>query len=116
MAVAASGAVEYEGAATSDEHRDWLDGILDRCSLYMGAKNEGYLEAIGADAAIMEKVKHYFSGVVMEARRYFEPVDVRVGGGDDDDGSGGSASDGPEDDESRFTTYKVRPLADCAQC
>jgi hypothetical protein len=97
LAIAASGAVEYEGVAITDGHRDWLDGILDRCSLYMGAKNEAYLEAIGADAAIMEKFKHYFSGVVMEARRYFEPIDQRDGDGDD--GSGGSASDGPEDDE-----------------
>ena len=62
LAIAASGAVEYGGVATSDGHRDWLDGILDRCSLYMGAKNEAYLEAIGADAAIMEKFKHYFQG------------------------------------------------------
>ena len=62
LAIAASGAVEYEGVATSDAHRDWLDGILDRCSLYMGTKNDGYLEAIGADAAIIEKVKHYFQG------------------------------------------------------
>ena len=95
LAIAASGAVEYEELATCDEHRDWLDGILDRCPLYMGTQNDGYLEAIGADAAVAKKVKHYFSG--MEARRYFEPVDER--GGDSDDGSGGSASGEPEDDE-----------------
>ena len=41
LAIAASGALEYEGVATSDELRDWLDGILDRCSLYMGAKKRG---------------------------------------------------------------------------
>ena len=55
---------------------------------------------MGADAAIMEKVKHYFSGVVMEARRYFVPFDQQREG-DGDDGWGGSASDEPkpEDDE-----------------
>ena len=30
LAIAASGAVEYEGVTTCGEHRDWLDGILEQ--------------------------------------------------------------------------------------
>ena len=35
LALAASGALEYDGICVNDMHRDWLDSTLDRCLMYM---------------------------------------------------------------------------------
>ncbi|CAK0876657.1 unnamed protein product [Prorocentrum cordatum] len=54
-AVAAFGAMEYEGIAANDAHRDWLDSIVDRCAMYKAGHDEGYAEQLGGDAEFVEK-------------------------------------------------------------
>ena len=80
LAVAASGAMEYEGIACNDAHRDWLYSIVDRCVMYKAGHDEGYAEQLGGDEGFVEKASKYFGGTMMEARRLLEPVDE-----DDDD-------------------------------
>ena len=74
LAVAASGAMEYEGIAGNDAHRDWLDSIVDRCVMYKAGHEEGYAQQLGGDEGFVEKASKYFGGVMMEARRMLEPV------------------------------------------
>ena len=74
LAVAASGAMEYEGIAGNDAHRDWLDSIVDRCVMYKAGHDEGYAEQLGGDEGFVEKASKYFGGTMMEARRLLEPV------------------------------------------
>ena len=69
LAVAASGAMEYEGIAGNDAHRDWLDIITDRCVMYKAGHEEGYAQQLGGDEAFVEKASKYFSGTMLEARR-----------------------------------------------
>ena len=54
MAVAASGAMQYEGLAGNDAHRDWLGSIVDRCVMYA--------EQLGGDAEFVGKASKYFGG------------------------------------------------------
>jgi len=87
LAVAASGAIRYEGVAANDAHRDWLDSIVDRCVMYKAGHVDGYAEQLGGDAEFVEKASKFFGGTMMEARRLLEP-DVGEGGDDDEDGDG----------------------------
>lgn len=87
LAVAASGAIRYEGVAANDAHRDWLDSIVDRCVMYKAGHVDGYAEQLGGDAEFVEKASKFFGGTLMEARRLLEP-DVGEGGDDDEDGDG----------------------------
>ena len=83
LAVAASGAMEYEGIAGNDAHRDWLDSIVDRCVMYKAGHDEGYAEQLGGDEGFVEKASKYFGGTMMEARRLLEPIGDEEGGDDD---------------------------------
>ena len=74
LAIAAAGAMEYEGLAANEVHREWLDSTLDRCVLYVSGKDKKFTENLGGDDALSEKVEKYFTGTMMEARKYFEPV------------------------------------------
>ena len=51
LAVAASGAMQYEGLAGNDAHR-WLGSIVDRCVMYA--------EQLGGDADFVRKARKYF--------------------------------------------------------
>ena len=99
LAVAASGAMRYEGIAANDAHRDWLDSIVDRCIMYKVGHEDGYAEQLGGDEWFVEKASEFFGGTMMEARRLLEP-DVGEGGDDEndgDDGDGDSPVDPPVD-------------------
>ena len=74
LAVAASGAMEYEGIGGNDNHRDWLDSIVDRCVMYKAGHEQGFAEQLGGDEGFVEKASKYFGGTMMEARRLLEPV------------------------------------------
>ena len=54
MAVAASGAMQYEGLAGNDAHR-WLGSIVDRCVTYG--------EQSGGDAEFVGKASKYLGGL-----------------------------------------------------
>ena len=73
LAVAASGAMRYEGIAANDAHRDWLDSIVDRCIMYKAGHVEGHAEQLGGDAWFVEKASEFFGGTMMEARRLLMP-------------------------------------------
>ena len=88
LAVAASGAMTYEGIAVNDAHRDWLDSIVDKCVMYKAGHNQGYAEKLGGDDGFVAKASMYFSGAMMEARRWLE----RVPAEDDEVEGGGSDS------------------------
>ena len=75
LALAASGAIEYEGICGNDVHRDWLDSTLDRCIMYMAGKDNEFLAKMGGDQELMEKAHKYFAGTMMDARRLMLPVE-----------------------------------------
>ena len=76
LAIAAAGAMEYEGVAANELHRGWLDSTLDRCVMYMAGQQKEIAKKLGGDDEFMEKVEKYFAGTMMEARRLLEPVQV----------------------------------------
>ncbi len=49
---AASGAVEYEGIAANEAHRDWLDSILDLGVMHKAGRQTGYAQQLGGDAEL----------------------------------------------------------------
>ena len=75
LAIAAAGSIHYEGIASNDVHRDWLDTTLDRCVMYLAGNKykEAWFAKLGVDEAFIENVAKYFSGTMMEARRWLEP-------------------------------------------
>jgi hypothetical protein len=75
-AIAASGAVEYEGIAANDVHPEWLDPTLAKVPTYLPGKDQGNANELGGDAEFLDKVKKYFSGTMMEARRIMEPAEA----------------------------------------
>ena len=75
LALAASGAMEYEGICANDVHRDWLDSTLDRCIMYMVGQDKALVPKIGGDQELMDKAHKYFAGTMMDARRLMEPVE-----------------------------------------
>ena len=86
LAVAASGAMEYEGIAGNDANRDWLD--------------EGYAEQLGGDEGFVEKASKYFGGTMMEARRLMMPEEERGDDAAGDQGHDGAGDgDGPSSDD-----------------
>eukprot|EP00959_Pyramimonas_sp_CCMP1952_P414849 8691815-Pyramimonas_sp.AAC.1 len=82
LAVAAAGAMECEGVACNDDHRGWLDSIVDRCVMYKAGHGEGRARQLGGDADFVEKANKYFSGTMMEAKRLLTPLVDEVGGGE----------------------------------
>ena len=74
LAVAASGAIEYEGVATNDAHRDWLDSIVDRIVMYKAGHETGFAEQLGGDAEFVEKASKYFGKTMPEAKRLLMPL------------------------------------------
>ena len=75
LAIAASGAMQYEGMAATEEHAAWMDSLLDRCVMYLVGKDEKVCEKLGADAELTAKVTKFFAGSSQEVQRYLEPVD-----------------------------------------
>ena len=74
MAIAAAGAMEYEGVAANEVHREWLDSTLDRCAMYLAGRDKNFAKTLGGDDAFVEKVEKYFAGTMMEARRLLGPI------------------------------------------
>ena len=83
LAIAAAGAMEYEGVATNEIHCSWLDSTLDLVVKYLASKDKVFAQKLGGDDDFAEKVAQYFSGTLLEARRYLEPVEAPE---DEDDG------------------------------
>ena len=73
LAIAAAGSLQYEGVAANEAHRDWLDSTLDLCINYKAGKDKEFSKKLGGDEAFCAKVSKYFSGTMMEARRWLEP-------------------------------------------
>ena len=65
LSIAAVGALEYEGVATNELHCGWLDSTLDLVVKYLVVK-------LGGDDESVEKIRQYFGGANVEARRYLE--------------------------------------------
>ena len=75
LAIAASGAMQYEGIAATEEHASWMDSLLDRCIMYLVGKDEKVCEKLGGDAELTAKVTKFFAGSMQEVQRYLEPLD-----------------------------------------
>ena len=90
LAIAASGAMEYDGVASNDAHRDWLDSICDRCVMYMAGQDRKFSKGLYDEPDFVDKVEKYFGGTIMEARKLLEPVA-------DDDKAADSDSSGAEE-------------------
>jgi hypothetical protein len=90
LAIAAAGAMEYEGVAANEVHREWLDSTMDRCAMHLAGRDKNFAKMLGGDEAFVEKVEKYFAGAMMEARRMLEPVQDAAEG---DGGSEDSAED-----------------------
>ena len=85
LAIAASGAMQYEGIAVNEEQQKWLDSILDRCIMYLVGKDEKYVESLGGDAEFGARVKKFFAGSMQEVQRYMEPLDDEAADSDSSD-------------------------------
>ena len=85
LAIAAAGAMEYEGVATNEIHCSWLDSTLDLVVKYLASKDNAFAKKMGGDDDFAGKVTQYFGGTLLEARRYLEP-DVKETPEDEDDG------------------------------
>ena len=48
LAIAAAGAMEYEGVAANEVHRDWLDATMDRCVMDLAGKDKTLANKLGA--------------------------------------------------------------------
>ena len=94
LAIAAAGAVEYEGVATNEMHCSWLDSTLDLVVKYLASTDKEFSKKLGGDDEFVEKVAQYFAGTLMEARRYLEP-EVKETLEDEEDGES-SEEDGDE--------------------
>ena len=55
LAIAASGAFNYEGIAMNESHRDWLDTTLDRCVMHIAGKEKGFAKRLGGDEDVCER-------------------------------------------------------------
>ena len=96
LAVAASGAAQYEGIAANDAHRDWLDNIVDRCVMYKAGHEQGYAkDTLGGDPEFVANASRYFGGTMMDARRWLMPG----AGGDGEEDGGDDEVDVDDDDE-----------------
>jgi len=73
LALAVTGAMEYEGVATNEIHCSWLDSTLDLVVKYLASKDKAFVNKLGGDDAFASKVAQYFGGTLFEARRYLEP-------------------------------------------
>ena len=100
LAIAASGAMEYEGIAANDAHRDWLDTIADRGVMYKAGHDKGYAEKLGGNEEFVEKASKYFGGTMTEARRLLEPIP------NDDDEEGGDDKEEEEADDDEDSSDK----------
>ena len=47
LAIAAAGAMVYEGVAANDVHREWLDSTLDRCVMYLAGQKTEFAQGLG---------------------------------------------------------------------
>ena len=74
LAIAAAGAMEYEGVATNEIHCSWLDSTLDLVVKYLASKDKEFTNKLRGDDDFAEKVAQYLGGTLLEARRYLEPA------------------------------------------
>eukprot|EP00959_Pyramimonas_sp_CCMP1952_P434214 9092655-Pyramimonas_sp.AAC.1 len=74
LAAAAAGAMGCEGVACNDNHRDWLDPVVDRRVMHKAGHEEGHAHQLGGDADFVEKASKYFSRTTMEAKRLLTPL------------------------------------------
>ena len=92
IAIAASGAMDYDGVAANDNHEQWLNSTLDRCVMYLAGKDKDFGKKLSSSDEFAEKVAKYFGGTVMDARRILEPVDDEDEDEEDDDADEGESS------------------------
>ena len=92
LAIAATGAMEYEGVAANEIHCRWLDSTLDLVVKYLASTDKVFANKLGGDDDFAEKVAEYFGGTLLEARRYLEPEDKETpeddGESSEEDGDG----------------------------
>ena len=62
---------EYEGMTGNDEHRDWLDTILDKCVMYMAGQKKDFVKSLGGadDEDFTKNISKYFGDTMMGVRR-----------------------------------------------
>ena len=84
LAIAAAGALGYEGVAANEIHCGWLDSTLDLVVKYLASQDKMFAKQLGGDDEFVEKVAQYFAGTLLEARRYLEP-EVKETPEDEDD-------------------------------
>ena len=102
LAIAASGAMEYDGIAANQVHQEWLDMTVDRCIMYMVGKDKQLVKKFGGDDLLMDKVSKYFAGTMMEARRLLEPPQAakpRAAKAENDAEDGSSDSEDESDED-----------------
>jgi len=96
LAIAATGAMEYEGVASNEIHCRWLDSTLDLVVKYLASKDKVFANKLGGDDDFAEKVAQYFAGTLLEARRYLEPEAKETPEDEDDGESSEEDGDGQE--------------------
>ena len=74
LAIAAAGTIQYEGIATNDAHRGWLDSVVDRVMLYLVGQNKQVATNLGCDENLSARVDKFLSGTSLEAHCFLEPI------------------------------------------
>ena len=96
LAIAAAGAMEYEGVATNEMHCSWLDSTLDLVVKYLASTDKEFAKKLGADDEFVEKVMQYFARTFTEAKRYLEPEEQIDEDDDENKDDGESSEDGSQ--------------------
>ena len=65
LAVAAAGARQYEGIAANDQHREWLDDIVDKHILHMVGQDQQVAAKFGGDGDLIDKVGKFLAGAML---------------------------------------------------
>ncbi len=91
--------VKYDGACENEDHKKWLDHLVDTGCLAALAE-----EAVPSDEAFVANVKHYFPNSIQQAKRMIRGIEIpkaeaaagaeaEGGEGEESDGDGGDGHD-----------------------
>ena len=73
-AIAAAGAIEYEGLCCKQEHADWCDATVDKILEYIAGKDPAFTRQLGAEEEFADRCLHFFSNTMLDARRWVDPT------------------------------------------
>ena len=70
--------IKYEGVCINANHKQWLEGMLDKAIYAVAVESPESAKAVGVTQECVANIKLFFQGTVKEANRYL----LASGGGD----------------------------------